>query len=72
MHNFEKVEEYKRGEEGIDFVKQNPDEEDPNAVNQKKLESEIKGYLHAMRADGEVELADYLQKQILSKDTYID
>jgi len=41
-------------------------------VNQKKLESEIKGYLHAMRADGEVELADYLQKQILSKDTYID
>jgi hypothetical protein len=33
MHNFEKVEEYKRGEEGIDFVKQSPDEEDPNAVN---------------------------------------
>lgn len=72
MHNFEKVEEYKRGEEGIDFVKQNPDEEDPNAVNQKKLEKEIKGYLNAMRADGEVELAEYLQKQILSKDTYLD
>jgi hypothetical protein len=25
-----------------------------------------------MKADGEVELADYLKKQILSKDTYID
>jgi len=41
-------------------------------VNQKKLEREIKGYLNAMRADGENELAEYLEKQILSKDTEID
>ena len=26
IHNFEKVEQYKRGEEGIDFVKRSPDE----------------------------------------------
>lgn len=41
-------------------------------MNEKKLEKEIRGQLALMKAEGEHELAKYLEKQILSKDTFVD
>lgn len=72
MYNFDKFQEVRAGEEGVDFVKKGPDEKDPDIVNEKKLEREIKAELNIMKAEGDEEIAEYLRKQILSKDTQID
>lgn len=44
QHNVEMLENYKQGEEGIDYVKYAPGK-DPNAINEKQLEKEIKSQI---------------------------
>jgi DNA replication protein DnaC len=72
IHNFHKAEELKNGEEGVNYLNQKPNEVDPNKINEKKLEREIKAKLRKMKEEGEPELAEEFEKFIFSTDTEID
>ena len=63
--------EYLEGEEGIDYVKYAPGEQDPRKINQKKLEREIKAQLDVLAID-EPDIASELKKRILRTDTVVD
>jgi len=63
-------EEYKKGEEGIDYVKYAPGQ-DPSEINNKKLASEIKQKLKTLSIE-EPELAGELSSRIFSTDSVLD
>lgn len=58
MKNLATFEEYKKGEEGIDYIKYAPGQ-DPTEINNKKLASEIKQKLKTLAIE-EPELAGEL------------
>ena len=70
IKNYEAVQEYKKGEEGVDFVKPLP-EHDPEVINNKKLEREIRGQIDLVAVD-EPEIAETMRKTIFSTDTELD
>lgn len=70
MKNLATFEEYKKGEEGIDYIKYAPGQ-DPTEINNKKLASEIKQKLKTLAIE-EPELAGELQSRIFSTDSELD
>lgn len=52
------------GEEGIDFIKRHPNERQPEDINNKKLEAEIRAQLDALEIEDPI-VAKELKKRIL-------